>query len=104
MVGRVPRAGTFTDAALFRSLSINDVSVAEGNGGTTPATFTVTLSGSTALPVTVSYATADGTGKVGVDYQSATGTLTFNPGETSQTIAVQEIGNTFSRSRRTNTV
>jgi len=40
------------------------VSVTEGNIGATPAVFTVSLVGSTQLPVTVSYATADGTGKL----------------------------------------
>ena len=83
------------------ALSINDVTVNEGNSGTTPAVFTVTLSGSTSLPVTVNYATADGTGKAGVDYQSATGALTFAPGETTKSITVQVIGNTVKQSDRT---
>ena len=77
------------------------MTVNEGNSGTTPAVFTVTLSGSTSLPVTVNYATADGTGKAGVDYQSATGTLTFAPGETTKTVTVQVIGNTVKQSDRT---
>src|SRR4029079_16734710 len=73
----------------------------EGNSGTTPANFTVTLTGSTTLPVTVSYATADGTGRTGVDYQSATGTLTFASGESTKSIVVQVIGNTVKQSDRT---
>src|SRR4029079_5356930 len=73
----------------------------EGNSGTTPANFTVTLTGSTALPVTVSYATADGTGRAGVDYQSATGTLTFASGESTKSIVVQVIGNTVKQGDRT---
>lgn len=43
------------------ALSINDVSVTEGNGGTTNANFTVTLSAASASTVTVNYATADDT-------------------------------------------
>ncbi|HKR63590.1 MAG TPA: Calx-beta domain-containing protein [Thermoanaerobaculia bacterium] len=43
------------------TLSINDVAVTEGNAGTTTANFTVTLSAASAVPVTVNYATADGT-------------------------------------------
>ena len=44
------------------SVSINDVSVTEGNGGTTNATFTVTLAnpGSLASTARVTWATADG--------------------------------------------
>src|SRR5262249_49852460 len=48
-----------------------------------------------------SYATGDGTGKAGVDYQATSGTLTFNPGETTKTVAVQVIGNTIKQTDRT---
>ncbi|MCE9524936.1 MAG: FG-GAP-like repeat-containing protein, partial [Planctomycetales bacterium] len=74
------------------SLSINDVTVVEGNTGTVEAAITVTLSASSSQEVTVHYATgATPTGSqstVGVDYQAASGTLTFAPGETSKTITV----------------
>ncbi len=43
------------------TLSINNVSVAEGNSGTTNASFTVTLSEASAGQVNVDYATANGT-------------------------------------------
>jgi len=43
------------------ALSINDVTVTEGNAGTTTASFTVSLSAPSASTVTASYATADGT-------------------------------------------
>jgi photosystem II stability/assembly factor-like uncharacterized protein/subtilisin-like proprotein convertase family protein len=43
------------------TLSINDVAVSEGNAGTTNATFTVSLSAPSGVPVTVNYSTADGT-------------------------------------------
>ena len=100
-IGDGQGTGTIKDDDAAPVLSINDVTVNEGNSGTTPAVFTVTLSGSTSLPVTVNYATADGTGKAGVDYQSATGTLTFAPGETTKTVTVQVIGNTVKQSDRT---
>ncbi|HUQ32902.1 MAG TPA: Calx-beta domain-containing protein [Pyrinomonadaceae bacterium] len=80
--------GTITDNDNPPSLSINDVSVAEGDTGTTNATFTVTLSAASSFTVTVNFATADGTATVGSDYQSTSGTLTFNPGETTKTIPV----------------
>ncbi len=76
------------------SVSITDVAVAEGNSGTTSANFAVTLSKSSTTPVTVGYATADGTGTAGTDYTPTSGTLTFAPGVTSQTIAVNILGDT----------
>jgi hypothetical protein len=75
-------------------LRINDVSKAEGNSGTTPFTFTVTLSPASTVPVTVKYATANGTALAGSDYTAASGTLTFAPGQTSQTVTVNVMGNT----------
>jgi aryl-phospho-beta-D-glucosidase BglC (GH1 family) len=55
------------------------------------ATFTVTLSAPSTLPVTVSYATADGTASQGKDYLATSGTLTFAPGQTQLTITVPVI-------------
>jgi sugar lactone lactonase YvrE len=52
------------------------------------ALFTVTLSSLHALPVTVSYATADGTALAGTNYTATSGTLTFAPNWTTATIAV----------------
>src|SRR5205814_1060097 len=79
----------------------SDVSVAEGNSGTTSAVFTVSLAGATALPVTFNYGTANGTGIAGTDYQAANGTLTFNPGDTTKTITVLVVGNTIKQPART---
>jgi thermitase len=52
-------------ATVATSLSINDVSVTEGNSGTANATFTASLSVATPRTVTVNYATADGTATLG---------------------------------------
>jgi streptogramin lyase len=52
------------------------------------ATFTVTLDSPAAVPVTVSYATVNGTAVAGTDYTPTSGTLTFAPGETSKTVNV----------------
>jgi hypothetical protein len=64
----------------------------EGNTGTTPFTFTVTLSTAYDMPVTVNYATYDNSALAGSDYVTASGTLTFAPGQTSLPIPVMVKG------------
>ena len=89
------------------ALAVNDVSIAEGNAGTTDLVFTVVLGGSSDQPVTVNYATSDGTARstgVAPDYQATTGTLTFAPGETSKTISVPLIGDTIKEADETLTL
>ncbi len=76
------------------SITINDVSLAEGNSGTTPFTFTVTLSNPSASTITVNYATAPGTATAGSDYTTTSNTLTFNPLVTTQQLTVNVIGDT----------
>src|SRR5439155_1054429 len=70
------------------SITVNDVTVIEGNSGTTAATFTVSLSAAYGQAVSVHYSTADNGAVAGSDYQAVAGTLTFAPGVTSQTITV----------------
>ena len=74
------------------TLTIGNTSITE-NGTNTTASFTVTLSSASTQPVTVAYATANGTATAGIDYTATSGTLTFAPGQTSQTIGVGVIGN-----------
>lgn len=62
--------------------STNTYGVGEAAGSTTIA---VTLSSLSSLPVTVNYATSNGTATAGSDYTAATGMLTFAPGESSKT-------------------
>ena len=70
------------------TLSIADATrVVEGNA----AEFVVSLSPASGVAVTVSYTTVDGTARVGADYESLTGTLRFDPRETSKTITVQTV-------------
>jgi urease beta subunit len=70
-------------------ISINNVSQKEGNGnGTTSFVFTVTLLAPYDQPVTVNYATVNGTATAGNDYVAKSGTITFAPGETSKTITI----------------
>jgi hypothetical protein len=70
------------------SLTVSDSSVFESATGDTTAAVHVTLSNPNSQPVTVNYASADGTATAGADYLAASGTLTFNPGETDKVINV----------------
>ena len=77
------------------ALSVNDVSVTEGNGGVTDATFTVSLSAASPQSVSVGFSTADGTAVFNQDYQRRiNGSLTIPAGATSGTIVVRVIGDT----------
>ncbi len=61
-------------------ISIGDAWAREGNSGTTPFTFTVSLSAASDLPVTVNYATADGSAMAGIDYARHVGVSGFRAG------------------------
>jgi hypothetical protein len=80
------------DDRLF--VRIAGTSVLEGNDGTTDAAFAVTLSAPHGGPVTVAFATTDGTATAGEDYQATSGTVTFDPGTTEQTVTVAVLGDT----------
>jgi hypothetical protein len=69
-------------------LAVADGSIPEGNRGTSNVSVAVTLSSASSQAVTVSYRTVDGTAKAKEDYTATSGTLTFQPGETSRTISV----------------
>src|ERR1019366_2664955 len=66
-------------------ISINDVGITQQGATSTTATFTVSLNTPSLSPVTVNYATQDGTALAGSDYQGASGTLTF-PGDGTTTV------------------
>jgi hypothetical protein len=66
-------------------LSATTYNVQENAGS---VTITVTRTGDTSGTVSVQYATSDGLAAAGVDYTAASGTLTFTPGDTSETFTV----------------
>jgi len=76
------------------SLSIADVSVAEGNSGTRLATFTVQLSAPAPAPVNFTIATADGTALAGSDYVARSQSVQIDTGASSATFAVTINGDT----------
>jgi hypothetical protein len=83
-------------AVVLPKITISDLpNIPEGNSGCAPASFTVKLDKPSTVPVTVKYATANGTATAGSDYIATSGTVTFAPGETSKTIVVQVCGDTI---------
>lgn len=93
-ISRAAATGTITndDVAAPPTISIADASRPESNSGTANMTFTVALSKASTTPVTVNYATSNGTAKSGTDYVATSGTITFAAGETSKTINVGILG------------
>ncbi len=82
-------------------LSINDARVTEGDVGSVVAHFTVSLAQPATQSATVDYATSDGTAHAGDDYDAASGTLTFAPGETAKTIDVHVRGDVLPENNET---
>ena len=73
---------------LMPEVSIKDVTLMEGDSGTTQARLGVTLSSASSLTVSVDYVTRDVTAKAGIDYTRSSGTITFEPGQTLQTVTI----------------
>jgi hypothetical protein len=81
--------GTITDDdAAVASFAIGDVTVTEGDSGTSVATLTVTKSGASGQTATVDFTTADGKATSGLDYTTTSGSLSFAAVDTSKTITV----------------
>lgn len=84
------------------SVTIDDVSHAEGNSGTSTMTFPVRLSeAAPAGGVTVNYATENGTATAGSDYAAATGVASIPAGATSTLVDISVTGDTLSEPNET---
>jgi len=83
-----------TEPPAETSAGIYDVMVVEGAGN---LEFIVSLSSASTDVVTVEYETADDTAAEGSDYESASGTLQFQPGELRQSIIVTVLSNPSSQ-------
>ncbi|MEU8813578.1 Calx-beta domain-containing protein [Actinoplanes sp. NPDC048796] len=93
-------AGTITDGDTAPTMSITPAAVAEGDSGRKYQSFTATLSAKSGKTVKANWATGEtapgvGSAVAGKDFVSNTGTLTFAPGTTTQTFAVEIIGDTI---------
>ncbi|WP_251955889.1 DUF4347 domain-containing protein [Nostoc commune] len=84
-VAIAPGTITIVDDDNIPTISIVDKSGSESAGN---FVFTVKLSNASSEIVTVAYNTSNDTAIAGVDYTAVTGSLTFNPGVTTQTITV----------------
>ncbi|MCA8938839.1 MAG: VCBS repeat-containing protein, partial [Planctomycetes bacterium] len=89
-------AGNATIGSSNATITINDNDAAPSVGfamttasideDMSPLSLTVTLSAASGKTITVDYASSNGSATAGSDYSAATGTLTFNAGESSKTI------------------
>lgn len=90
-------SGIIADDDPANTLSVDDISVTEGNGGTVQAIFTVTLTPASSQTVTVvaqsSNKSGDPAATPNVDYTVlAPTTITFDPGQTTKTVSVSILG------------
>jgi chitinase len=99
--------GTITndDAAGAATLTVKDGSLLEPDTGTNGSLkVKITLSAASTQTITVQFATVGGTAAEGSDYQKKTGTVTFQPGQTSKTVSVSIVGDTAGENDETFTV
>ena len=88
--------------ALLRMRSSLD---SDGPGPSLSKTFIINLSNTSTETITVDYATASGTATTAdLDYNTANGTISFTPGETSKTVNIAIVGDTKSENPETFTV
>ena len=76
------------------TVSIGNAVKKERDRGKKMMSLTVSLSGPATSPVTVKFATANGTAKAPKDFTATSGSLTFAPGTTSQVVKVPIKGDT----------
>ncbi|HEX9965409.1 MAG TPA: Calx-beta domain-containing protein [Allosphingosinicella sp.] len=84
--------------------SVADAAIAEGNSGVRYLTFTVSLSFAPTGPVTIDYATSDGTATAGSDYLAVSGQVSFAAGETVKTVSVPVVGDSVVEASETLTL
>jgi beta-glucanase (GH16 family) len=74
------------------AVSINSISLPEGNASTTPFSFAITLDRSPSKPVTVTYSTMEGSAKAGEDYTAAANlSVMFQPNELTKTVIINVV-------------
>ena len=87
-IARGQGLGTIINDDPIPTISINNVTLSEGNAGTRTFLLSATLSNPSSRTITVQFATADNTAKAGSDYTPFSGTLSFAPGVTTRLVPV----------------
>jgi hypothetical protein len=82
-------------------LAVASTYALKGNAGTSDALVTLSLCLPSTTIVQVAFATVDGSAVQGTDYVNTSGTATFQPGITSQTITVPILGDFLARGNKT---
>ncbi|MDB5250884.1 MAG: glycoside hydrolase family 16 protein [Flaviaesturariibacter sp.] len=77
-----------TSSAATPKISVEDITLSEGNGSTTNFEFTLKLDKAASSTVTVNYTTIDGTARAGEDYTASAGTVTFSANESEKKVVV----------------
>jgi hypothetical protein len=95
-LGNAVGVGTILDDDPPPSLSVADASILEGNVGSRSLFFSPILSLPSGKAISLDYATGGGTASAGSDYAPASGSLSFAPGSTVQSIDVTVFGDLLS--------
>ncbi|ACL76817.1 Calx-beta domain-containing protein [Ruminiclostridium cellulolyticum] len=93
-MGKATGTGTINDDESKPLISVENITVNEGNSGKTTASFEISLSTASANDIYVNYATLEGTAKDGNDFTAATGNLKIPAGKKSGMINVEVAGDT----------
>lgn len=76
------------------TVTVSDISIVEGDSGTSNATFTATLSEPLTISFSLYYSTQGDSAAQGVDFQYTSNYVTFGAGETKKTFSVPVFGDT----------
>ncbi|MEL7146841.1 MAG: Calx-beta domain-containing protein, partial [Bacteroidota bacterium] len=95
---------TITDDDAAPEISIGDVTLSEGDAGTVSFNFTVSMNRESNNTVTASFITNNGTATAGSDYTANSGTVSFTPGDVSETVTVIVAGDELVENSETFTV
>src|SRR5262249_11741764 len=91
-IGTATAVGTITNDDTAPTLSIGNVTTAEGDTGTTAFVFPVTLSKPSAAATPLRWASSDGTAVAPSDYTAASGSMNIAAGSTTGSITVSVVG------------
>jgi len=84
--------GTIVDGDPLPEVAVGDATAAEGNSGTTPATFAVQLQPVSGRQVSVDFMHQPGTATPGSDYLACSGTVVLPAGATTAPISCEVLG------------